>query len=138
MGPSSPTERGTAAAAHFSAHVYCGHTAGWIRIPLGMKIGLGSGDDVRWGHSSPTERGQQPPLFGPCLLWPNGRTSRQLLGSCCLSGEMVDRFQKPCDRTYFYSMADLISRPLLFHPHSQKSSLVSHAVMSCFFFYRSL
>lgn len=48
-------------------------------------------------------------------------------------GEMVDRFQKPCDRTYFYSMADLISRPLLFHPHSQKSSLVMeherHSVM---------
>ena len=41
------------------------------------------------------------------------------------SGELVDRFQKQCDRTYFYSMADLITRPLLFHPHSQKSSLVS-------------
>ena len=27
------------------------------------------------GHSS-------PPLFGPCLLWPNGRPSQQLLSSC--------------------------------------------------------
>ena len=26
---------------------------------------------VRWGCSSP-ERGTTPPLFGPCLLWPNG------------------------------------------------------------------
>jgi len=25
---------------------------------------------------------QQPPLFGPCLLWPNGRPSQQLLSSC--------------------------------------------------------
>ena len=30
-------------------------------------------------HSSPS------PLFGPCLLWPNGRSSKQLLSSCfCL------------------------------------------------------
>ena len=27
------------------------------------------------GHSS-------PPVFGPCLLWPNGRPSQQLLNSC--------------------------------------------------------
>ena len=24
---------------------------------------------VRWGPSSPRERGTAPPLFGPCLLW---------------------------------------------------------------------
>jgi len=28
---------------------------------------------VRWGPSSPSSKGaQQPPIFGPCLLWPNG------------------------------------------------------------------
>ena len=32
---------------------------------------------VRWGPSSPTERRTAPPLFGPCLLWPNGRPSQQ-------------------------------------------------------------
>jgi len=38
---------------------------------------------VGWGPSSPPRNGaQQPPLFGPCLLWPNGRPSRQLLSSC--------------------------------------------------------
>ena len=26
----------------------------------------------RWGPSSPSKRGQRPPIFGPCLLWPNG------------------------------------------------------------------
>ena len=26
---------------------------------------------VRWGSSSP-HRGTASPLFGPCLLWPNG------------------------------------------------------------------
>jgi len=30
-----------------------------------------------------SEKGtQQPPLFGPCLLWTNGRPSQQLLSSC--------------------------------------------------------
>ena len=26
----------------FSAHVYCGQTAGWIKMPLGTEVGLGS------------------------------------------------------------------------------------------------
>jgi len=43
-------------------------------MPLGREVGLGPGDIVldeyqaplpKMGHSS-------PPLFGPCLLWPNG------------------------------------------------------------------
>ena len=39
---------------------------------------------VRWGPSSlPRKWAQQPPLFGPCLLWRNGRPSQQLLSSCC-------------------------------------------------------
>ena len=67
--PAAPTKRGTAAP-HFSTHVYCSETAGWIRIPRGTEVGLGPGDIVldgelpvphRKGHSS-------PPLFGPCLL----------------------------------------------------------------------
>ena len=39
-----------------------------------MEIGIGPGHIVLDGA-------QQPPLFGPCLLWPNGRLSQQLL-SC--------------------------------------------------------
>jgi len=30
----------------FSAHVYCGQTAGWIKMPLGTEVGLGSNDIV--------------------------------------------------------------------------------------------
>jgi len=26
---------------HFWAHVFCGQTAGWIKMPLGTKVGLG-------------------------------------------------------------------------------------------------
>jgi len=42
----------------FSAHVYCGQTAGWIKMPLGTEV---PGHIVRW-EQSPTPR----------LLWPNG------------------------------------------------------------------
>ena len=34
-----PTERGTAALPHYSAHVYCGQTAK-CSIPLGTEVGL--------------------------------------------------------------------------------------------------
>jgi len=36
--------------------VYCGHTVGWIRIPLGTEVGRGQGDIVFDGPSYP-ERG---------------------------------------------------------------------------------
>jgi len=32
--------RGTAASTHFSARVYCGQMAGWIKMPLRIKVGL--------------------------------------------------------------------------------------------------
>jgi len=28
-------------APQFSAHVYCGQTAAWVKMPLGMQVGLG-------------------------------------------------------------------------------------------------
>jgi len=35
---------------------------------------------IRWEPASPRKGAQQPPpLFGPCLLWLNGRPSQQLL-----------------------------------------------------------
>jgi len=30
----------------FSAHFYCGQTAGWIKMPLGTEVGLYPGDIV--------------------------------------------------------------------------------------------
>ena len=40
---------------------------------------------VTWGPSSPTPKGHGPPIFGPCLLWPNGRPSQLLLRPCWVS-----------------------------------------------------
>jgi len=52
-------------------------------MPLGMEVGLGPGNIVLDGNpASPKKRGTAAPLFGPCLLWPNGRPSQQLLSSC--------------------------------------------------------
>jgi len=55
----------------FSAHVRCHQMTGWIKMPLGMEVGLFPKDFVRWGHSTLPKR-TQPPIFGPCPLWPNG------------------------------------------------------------------
>jgi len=38
-------ERGTAAPL-FSAHGYCGQTAGWIKMPVGTEVALGPGVTV--------------------------------------------------------------------------------------------
>ena len=46
------------------------NSAGWIKMPLGMEVGLGPGDliCVRWGPSSPpAQKGAQPFQFLPCL-----------------------------------------------------------------------
>jgi len=52
---------------------------------------------ARWGLSSPA-KGAQPPLFDPCLLWPNGRPS-QLLLSTCTNGRPKTAENKWCDAT---------------------------------------
>jgi len=43
-------------------------------MPLGMEVGLGPRDFVLDGDAAPSpKRGPSPPpIFGPCLLWPNG------------------------------------------------------------------
>jgi len=64
------------------AHVYCGQTAGWIKMPLGREVGFGTGDIVLGGDPAPRKGHNSPQHFGPCLLWPNGRPSQQLLSSC--------------------------------------------------------
>ena len=53
-------------------------------MPLGSEVGLGPGDIViDEDPAPPLERGTAAPtLFGPCLLWPNGRPSQHLLSSC--------------------------------------------------------
>jgi len=44
-------------------------------MPLGTKVDLGLGHIVLDGDPIPPIRGATP-IFGPCLLWPNGRPRR--------------------------------------------------------------
>jgi len=55
-GPSSP-KRGTAP--KFSAHVCCGQPAEWIKMPLGVEVGLSPSDIVLMG-TQPPKKGQSP------------------------------------------------------------------------------
>jgi len=54
---------------HLSAHVHYGQTAGWIKMPLSTKVGFGPGHILCW---TLPQKGAQPPIFGPCMLWSNG------------------------------------------------------------------
>jgi len=72
--PSSAlSKKGTEPPPQFSAHVYCGQTAGWIKVALGMEVGLGPDHIVLDGDAAPLpQKGTEPPIFDPCLLRPNG------------------------------------------------------------------
>ena len=44
--PAPPPQKMAEPPPQFSAHVYCGQTAGWIKMPFGMEVGLGPGHIV--------------------------------------------------------------------------------------------
>ena len=61
-GDPAPPKRGPSP--QFSAHVYCGQTAGWIKISLGTEVGLDPGDIVLDGDSAlPSKRATAPSQF---------------------------------------------------------------------------
>ena len=58
--PVPPPKRGTAP--QFSAHICCGQMAAWIKMSLGMEVGIGPRRlCVRWGPRSPVLKGEQSP-----------------------------------------------------------------------------
>ena len=71
----APPKKAAEPPSQFSAHFYCGQTAGCIKMSLGMEMGLSSGDFVLDGDPVPfPKKGTKPlsQIFGPFLLWPNG------------------------------------------------------------------
>jgi len=94
--------------------VYCGQMAVYIRMPLGVEVGLGQGNIVLYGDlASPTESGTAPPpLFGPCLLWPNGCPHQQLLSSCYICTVLIIKFigLHPSHHTLFLDSDDNTGR----------------------------
>ena len=59
--PAPLPQRGTAP--QFSAHICCGQMAAWIKIPLGMEVGLGPGDFVLHGDPVPLSPKRGRPMF---------------------------------------------------------------------------
>jgi len=64
-GPSPLPQKGTEAPPQFSAHFYCGQRAGFIKMPLGMNLGLSPGDFVLDGDPVllPLEGKEPPKIF---------------------------------------------------------------------------
>jgi len=58
--PGPPPQKG-GGAPKFSAHVYCGQMAGWMKLVLGMEVGLSPGGCVRWGPSPLASKGAETP-----------------------------------------------------------------------------
>jgi len=72
--PSCPSPKGQSSPP-FSAHICCGQMDVWINMSLGVELGLDPGGFVLDGDPAPhPKKGAvpPPPIFGPCLLWPNG------------------------------------------------------------------
>jgi len=66
--PASPPQKG-GGAPQFSAHVYCGQTAGWIKMALDTEVNLGLGHIVLDEDPAPLPiKGAEPSIFGPFLL----------------------------------------------------------------------
>ena len=68
-----------------SAHVYCGQTAGWMKLVLGVVVGLNPGDFLLDGDPSPPPKGggAPSPIFGRFLLWPNGWMHQDAIWYAC-------------------------------------------------------
>jgi len=74
MGTQLASPKGTAS--QFSVHICSGQMARWIKMPLGRNVVLNPSDIVldRDPAPPPQKGGSEPnpPIFDPCLLWPNG------------------------------------------------------------------
>ena len=72
----------------FSAHVYCDQTAGWMKLMLGMVVGLSLGEFVLNGHPAPTSpKTGRAPNFRPMSV-----VAKRLDGLKC---HLVWRFPRP-------------------------------------------
>ena len=62
-GNPTPPQKG-GRAPKFSAHVYCGQTAGWIKMALGTEVGLSPGEFVLDEDPAPSPlKAHSPPIL---------------------------------------------------------------------------
>ena len=58
--PATPPQKGAEPHPQFSAHRYCGQTAGWIKMKLGMQVGLDPSNIVLDGDQArPPQKGER-------------------------------------------------------------------------------
>ena len=77
--PAPLRKKGAEPPPQFSAHFYCGQTAGCIKMPLGMDVGLSQGDFVLDGDLVPLpQKGGGAPNFRPMFI-----VAKLLDGSRC-------------------------------------------------------
>jgi len=70
--PTPLPKKGSEPPPQFSTHVYCGQTAGWIKMALGMEVGLGPGHTVLDGNPAPLlKKGERALNLRPISLSPN-------------------------------------------------------------------
>ena len=63
VDPAPSSKRGPSHLPQFSAHFYCGQTAGCIKMPLGMEVGLSPRDVVLGGDAAFPQQGGGAPRF---------------------------------------------------------------------------
>ena len=61
-GPSSPSPKGRSPPP-FSAHICCGQMAAWIKMSLGMELGLGQPTVLHGDPAPPPQKGGRAPQF---------------------------------------------------------------------------
>jgi len=122
-GPRSPFPK--KGGGQFSAHVYCGQTAGLMKLVLGMEVGLSPGDFVLDGDPvfRPQQRGGAPSQFSAhfccgqtdrCIKMPLGTDVGLSPGDFVLDGDAVFPPQQTSQfSTHFHSQtAGCITMPL--------------------------
>jgi len=88
-GDPAPHTRKGHSPIQFSAHVYCGQTAVWMKTPLGTEEDLGPGRIVLDGDpATPAKGAQQLPSFQPMSIL---ATAELLSGRTLTSPEEYDR-----------------------------------------------
>jgi len=66
MGHPAPPKKGHSF--DFLAHVYCGQTSRFIKMPVGTVVGLSPGDIVLDGAPSSPKKAARPPTFQPMSI----------------------------------------------------------------------
>ena len=78
----TPRKKGIPTPTQFLVHLYCGHTARWMKTPLGTEVDLGPVHIVLDGVAAVRERGTAALLFSAHVYCGHGRPSQLLLSSC--------------------------------------------------------